>query len=98
LEEEQKDQTDGEVKPGVELFPNPVKDQINIRNNSSRAYRMNAYIIDFQGRLLHQFHQISFHARETLALDRISGLRSGGYVLRLEGDQVQFVTRFMMDP
>jgi hypothetical protein len=98
LEEEQKDQTDGEVKPGVELFPNPVKDQINIRNNSSRAYRMNAYIIDFQGRFLHQFHQISFHARETLALDRISGLRSGGYVLRLEGDQVQFVTRFMMDP
>lgn len=49
---------------------------------------MNAYVIDYQGRLIHQSHPIKFSVEKTQSLDQISGLRSGGYLLRLEGDQM----------
>jgi hypothetical protein len=96
--EEEKEAEEPEESSMFELFPNPVKDQLNIRNTSSHDCEVKAYVIDFQGRVIHQIDRLTFSAGETKTLHQIQGLRAGGYLLRLEGEQTQFTTKFIFNP
>jgi hypothetical protein len=65
---------------GVNAFPNPFADQVNLRNESARE--LDWYLMDINGRMVQQ-GQVPGYAS---AMILTTGLQSGFYTLQCQGE------------
>ena len=82
-----------ETKPEFELFPNPAKDQLNIRLLNEESATLALEIKDVSGKVIKQVNA-GFNFAEIYNLD-ISELSSGIYFIELSGEQSSSVRKFI---
>ena len=78
------------VTDGVEVFPNPAKDRINIR--FSEAKESNIRIYDMTGRLMYS----TISADQAFSIP-VQGLRNGIYTVLIQQQGNQFVERIVIN-
>ncbi|WP_181456931.1 S8 family serine peptidase [Flavobacterium lacus] len=75
------------------LTPNPVSDRLVVNSNQLYESNIICYIYDLQGRLVDTFNA-DFTQDSTYEID-VTSLSSGVYVLKAQGDDVQFSKKFV---
>ncbi len=69
----------------LEVYPNPVEDQLNIRMSNLTARIVDLGLFDLEGRLLKRVHRPIQSAENVFAVD-IGHLKPGLYILRIAGE------------
>ncbi len=74
----------------VEVYPNPVKNWLSIKNNSDLDHLVDAVITDMRGEIVYKVSNLSFLAGETTTFADLNGLATGLYTFVLKGSKLTF--------
>jgi hypothetical protein len=80
----------------VEVYPNPVKDLLNVKIESPEAGRMTLKLYDMEGSIVRVVPVPVLAGSNTISLE-VTGLRSGLYLLQAEGAAESRQLRIMID-
>jgi hypothetical protein len=67
-----------------EVYPNPFKEELSIRFNSSVGEDINIMLSDASGRVLKSVKYKSLSVENTIKLEQLSGLSSGLYFIDIQ--------------
>ncbi|GAB3709739.1 hypothetical protein GCM10028861_02040 [Flavobacterium koreense] len=75
----------------IEINPNPTNDLLNIRINNYVG-KVNIQVIDINGRIVTEYKNEDFNTEKSLNLNT---LQSGMYILKVNGDNVNFTQKII---
>lgn len=81
---------------GINLFPNPANDKVQLDFNAAASFNANLSITDLSGKLTKSFGQVSVNKGSNLIAADISDLKPGIYLMLLEGQQGRTAQRFIV--
>lgn len=73
------------------VYPNPTNDLLNIRINNYVG-KVNIQVIDINGRIVNEYQNEDFNVEKSINLN---GLQTGIYVLKVNGDNVNFTQKIV---
>ena len=81
---------------GMDLFPNPAKDILNVRFASDVDGAVTITVIDLAGRVM-QTHQHAANVGVTIVPVDVQSLPSGAYAVKVSNGVQEFTERFVRE-
>jgi hypothetical protein len=94
LDGELSEQSQDDPSAGMVLYPNPVKSKLHLSVQLSESQRLQLEIYDMKGKKVFAQAAEGAEGEQTLSLD-VSELAVGGYLLRLQGKNLNAHRRFI---
>ncbi len=85
---------DSQSKQNIQVFPNPVKDRIQLNVSSDKSGIAQIYIIDANGRTVKRFSEKLQAGNNTFSWSGASLLPTGSYYLKIEMGEKVLTTKF----
>ena len=85
-----------ETVSGVNVYPNPAQDNINIEFGSTQAFEANAKIVDLTGKTVMTIGGVRINSGLNTVSANISNLNKGIYLLVIEGSKGRISQRFIV--
>lgn len=78
----------------IELYPNPVNENINIRSGGLLGFNLEIHLFDFTGKNILNWSLDEFDGRVTLELGELD---SGSYLIQIDSDKGRTTRRFIVE-
>ena len=84
----------GQTKQTLQVFPNPVKNQLQLNILADKTCIANVYIIDVSGRIVSRFNEKLQQGNNSISWNGASYLSTGSYYLKLDIGGEVLTTKF----
>ncbi|MFC2114641.1 T9SS type A sorting domain-containing protein [Bacteroidota bacterium] len=85
-----------QIAEKLSIFPNPVNDHMNIRFNLNNNKNLIAEIYSLNGAMVKTLPINNAHSGMNQYVVNTSDMKSGIYIIRLRGEQIQLTNRFII--
>lgn len=85
-----------DVTQSVSVYPNPVKDILNMNFNINQPSDLNALVFNIQGQVVKRFAIKNVNTGENIVKTDITGLKPGTYILKIQGINTDMMTKFLV--